>query len=170
MAVDYEALARRYGFSRGAVETLARALIQGRGKAAQFNHPELGGMGQWMPGMVMIGDAFNQTLKDKVARLCTELVGLVGDDIAAASAQERWWPAAWGQPSMSGQQNTMRYAYFEKLHRLAVMRHNTLHVYRTEGYRITGVAQAQMNSSALLVFQTDSGVVSERDLEEVDNP
>ena len=45
-----EKLAEKYGFSVAAVQTLATALQRGHGKQAQFNHPELGGMGQWMPG------------------------------------------------------------------------------------------------------------------------
>jgi hypothetical protein len=41
---------------------------------AQFNHHELGGAGQWMPGgMTMVGDMFNHGLKVKVDGLCSEL-------------------------------------------------------------------------------------------------
>jgi hypothetical protein len=41
---------------------------------AQFDHRELGGAGQWMPGgMTMVGDMFNHGLKAKVDGLCSEL-------------------------------------------------------------------------------------------------
>ena len=40
----------------------------------QFDHRELGGAGQWMPGgMTMVGDMFNHGLKAKVDGLCSEL-------------------------------------------------------------------------------------------------
>ena len=35
--------------------------------------PELGGYGQWMPGMTQIGDMFSYELRDRVERLCQEL-------------------------------------------------------------------------------------------------
>lgn len=66
-------LAQKYGVSEEAVLVLWQALVRGRGTMAQFNHPELGGRGQWMPGMIMIGDMFNDALKAKVGALCGEL-------------------------------------------------------------------------------------------------
>jgi hypothetical protein len=54
------ALAQRYGVSTDAVLTLLQALVHGHGTMAQFDHPDLGGRGQWMPGgMVMVGDMFH---------------------------------------------------------------------------------------------------------------
>src|SRR5438093_12183582 len=71
-------LAQRYGVSTEAVVTLLYALMRGHGTMAQFDHPELGGRGQWMPGgMVMVGDMFNQTLKAMVDGLCVELAALL---------------------------------------------------------------------------------------------
>ena len=73
-----EEAAQRHGVSTDAVLTLLAALAAGRGTAAQFSHPELGGMGQWSQGgMLMIGDMFNNALKYKVDRLCNELAGVV---------------------------------------------------------------------------------------------
>jgi Short C-terminal domain len=72
------ALAQRYGVSTEAVVTLLQALVHGHGTMAQFDHPELGGRGQWMPGgMVMVGDMFNQALKAMVDGLCVELAALL---------------------------------------------------------------------------------------------
>jgi hypothetical protein len=62
-------LAERYRVSEEAVRVLER----GGGRLAQFSHPELGGYGQWMPGMTQIGDMFNYELRDRVERLCQEL-------------------------------------------------------------------------------------------------
>ena len=55
------------------------ALSAGGGTQAQFNHYELGGMGQWSRGgMIMIGDMFNNGLKAKVDMLCNDLSDLLG--------------------------------------------------------------------------------------------
>ena len=67
-------LAQHYGMSADAVMTLLQALLNSRGTMAQFDHRELGGAGQWMPGgMTMVGDMFNHGLKAKVDGLCSEL-------------------------------------------------------------------------------------------------
>jgi Short C-terminal domain len=67
-------LAQRYGVSVDAVMTLLQALLNSNGTMAQFDHRELGGAGQWMPGgMTMVGDMFNHGLKAKVDGLCSEL-------------------------------------------------------------------------------------------------
>ena len=67
-------LAQRYGVSTDAVMTLLQALLNSQGSMAQFDHRELGGAGQWMPGgMTMVGDMFNHGLKAKVDGLCSEL-------------------------------------------------------------------------------------------------
>ena len=60
-------LAQRYGVSVDAVMKLLQALVISNGTMAQFDHPELGGAGQWMPGgMTIVGDMFNHGLKTKV--------------------------------------------------------------------------------------------------------
>ena len=71
-------LAHRYGVSTDAVMTLLAALMAGQGTMAQFNHPDLGGSGQWMQGgMTMVGDMFNHALKAKVDGICAELSQLL---------------------------------------------------------------------------------------------
>jgi hypothetical protein len=73
-----EEIARRYAVSADAVLTLLQAVSAGNGTMAQFSHPELGGMGQWCQGgMIMVGDMFNNALKAKVDGLCTELSELL---------------------------------------------------------------------------------------------
>jgi len=58
--------------------TLLQALLNSNGTMAQFDHRELGGAGQWMPGgMTMVGDMFNHGLKAKVDGLCSELSQLL---------------------------------------------------------------------------------------------
>ena len=168
MALDYDEIARKHGFSPAAVEEITRALIQGNNTQAQFNHPELGGMGQWQPGMIMIGDMFNNSLKARVEALCVELAGLVkNDESLKIPSIQQWWPEKFGQPTMLGEQNQIRYAYFQNLHRLLIMRHNTLHVYDTGTLHIRGVSQQQSESISTLLFRTDSGTVTVQDLEEI---
>ena len=71
-------LAQRYAVGTDAVMTLLQALVNSNGTMAQFNHPELGGGGQWMlGGMTMVGDMFNYGLKAKVDGLCSELSQLL---------------------------------------------------------------------------------------------
>jgi hypothetical protein len=53
---------------------LLQALVNSNDTMAQFDHPELGGARQWMPGgMTMVGDMFNHGLKAKVDGLCSGL-------------------------------------------------------------------------------------------------
>lgn len=67
-------ISNRYGKSIDAVTTLLVAVNNGYGTQAQFNHYELGGMGQWSQGgMTMIGDMFNNGLKNTVSNMAGEL-------------------------------------------------------------------------------------------------
>ena len=69
-----ESAASRHGVSTDAVYGLLMALVAGGGRQAQFSHPDLGGMGQWSQGgMIMVGDMFNNGLKYRVDALCNEL-------------------------------------------------------------------------------------------------
>ena len=71
-------LAQRYSVSVDAVRTLLFAVSAGGGTLAQFDHPELGGSGQWMSGgMTMVGDMFNYGLKAKVSGLCADIASLL---------------------------------------------------------------------------------------------
>src|ERR1700735_1149423 len=73
-----EDVARRHGVSLEAAAALLGALAQGNGSQAQFNHPDLGGMGQWSQGgMIMVGDMFNHGLKYHVDALCNEVAGIL---------------------------------------------------------------------------------------------
>ncbi len=68
------ALARRHGFSPSAVWALLDAVRAGRGRAAQWSHPELGGLGQWLAGgMVQIGAMDDHALKARVAAVLADL-------------------------------------------------------------------------------------------------
>ncbi len=71
-------IAQRYNFSVDAVLSMLQSVINGNASMAQFNHPEFGGSGQWMQGgMIMLGDMFNNGLKNTVGGLCQELANLI---------------------------------------------------------------------------------------------
>ncbi|MGZ4991738.1 MAG: SHOCT domain-containing protein [Methylobacter sp.] len=73
-------IAQRYHFSPDAVFSMLQSVINGNGSMAQFNHPEFGGSGQWMKGgMIMLGDMFNNGLKNSVSGLCQELSNLIAN-------------------------------------------------------------------------------------------
>ncbi|MDP3839721.1 MAG: SHOCT domain-containing protein [Methylococcales bacterium] len=73
-------IAQRYHFSPDAVFSMLLSVINGNGSMAQFNHPEFGGSGQWMRGgMIMLGDMFNNGLKNSVGNLCQELANLIAN-------------------------------------------------------------------------------------------
>ena len=164
-------LSERYQIGAEAVEALAQAMQHSGGRLAQFNHPDLGGYGQWMPGMTQIGDMFNETLKAKVRAALADLsAGLVrdGDVLPGPAAAPRpaapWWPADLGMPAAAGGQNGMDYACFPDRHRLALRRNGGAAVlYDTGGKRLTGVAQAQGGVQSLTLTGPD-GPVDLRDL------
>ncbi len=151
-------LAKQHQVSVGAVEAIVSALRATGGKSAQFNHPELGGMGQWMPGMLMLGDMFNNSLKAKVEKLIGDVLIAMPDLPLVAAGKAGlpdmfgaglWWPKSLGTPTASGTQNAMRYAYFADANRLAVKIGETVFIYDTGDYRITGVSQQQASSSGV---------------------
>jgi hypothetical protein len=169
-----EELAARYGFSDKAVLNLLEALVAGRGAMAQFQHAELGGMGQWTRGgMVMIGDMFNTALQTKVKDLCDDLAAIVDESIQptiAFQAQRQdgaetdgagsgaWWDAELGAPSSTGSQGNIRYAYFPATRRLAVSTGDRITLYDTHGHEITSFSQ-QHDSGATLTFASQHGPV-----------
>jgi hypothetical protein len=186
-----ESIAQRHGVSTDAAMTVLRALAAGDGAMAQFDHPELGGMGQWSQGgMTMVGDMFNHGLRARVDALCTELANLLraqpglmaatparsqtqiqsGSDAGvslfvsgAGSTPGAWWPAELGQPASAGAQNDLRYAVFPATRRLAVEHGGRTTLYDTGDHVITGVSQQQGGSRAL-TFTSQHGPVRLSDL------
>jgi hypothetical protein len=168
-------IAARHGFGPEAAEALLRALVSGCGTQAQFSHADLGGMGQWSQGgMLMIGDMFNDALKARVAALCGDLAPLAaggglfeaeckGGDASRPAGGSDWWPADLGRPSTSGGQNDVSYAYFPQARRLAVRRGGRVTVYDAGDHAITGVSQ-QQGGTLTLRFSSTSGVIDLDDL------
>jgi hypothetical protein len=178
-------VAQRHGVSVDAATHLLLAVSAGHGTQAQFNHPELGGMGQWTQGgMTMVGDMFNNSLKAQVDSLCTDLSDIVRNHslLSAPSSsqsqsqgaglgvsgvslfvEEADWPAELGQPASVGSQNDVRYAYFPDKRRLAIRVGGRTKVYDTGEHRIGGFGQAQAGGQSLS-FTSQHGLVRIADL------
>jgi hypothetical protein len=95
-------VAQRYSMSPDAVRVLLESLVASGGGMAQFNHPELGGMGQWSRGgMIMIGDMFNNGLKSRIGSVCDALSDIVGrSDVVAVRPQSSQWQSQGGSGPM----------------------------------------------------------------------
>ncbi|MCO4784371.1 SHOCT domain-containing protein [Marinomonas atlantica] len=157
-------VSNRYGLSQDAVVHMLIAVNNGSGGMAQFNCPELGGSGQWMRGgMTMVGDMFNNGLKNTVDNLCNELANALTYTTvfpvipAGTPGSNQWWPANLGQPFSSGAQNNLRYAVFPN--RLAVEMNGAVTVYDTLNHNIGGVSQQQGGNQSL-TFSSQFGTVS----------
>lgn len=163
MSINYEEIAKKHQISVSAVQHLAQAIARGNGTQAQFNHPEIGGMGQWMPSMMMIGDAFNYTLKAKIDALCHDLAQAYHDgDIKSISSipsmqVKKWWSSEHHNPTFSGGQNNIRYAYFVSQHRLVIQQDSKELTYDTSPHILSGVSQQQTNTIKNLAFHTQGG-------------
>lgn len=170
-------IARRHDVSEDAAMAALKALARGNGVQAQFDHPELGGMGQWSGGgMVMVGDIFNHRLKARVDALCTDLAEQLraGRIILLNTPSDRRtssgpWPAELGEPASSGGQNDFRYAYFPSARRLAVERGGEVTFYDTSDHKITGVSQQQSHSGSVK-FTSQLGEIDLASLQVVTAP
>jgi hypothetical protein len=166
-----EQMAKRHSVSPGAVEVVLRALRSGGGRMAQFSHADFGGMSQWSPGMSMVGDMFNTTLKAKLDALCADIAThldtetaseppVAGGEVSYRSAvrSSDWWPTGLGSPGAVGAQNDLQYAIFPQSHRLVIDDGGTISIYDTGDHRIFGVAQAQ-SGDRTITFTSQDGLV-----------
>ena len=146
-------VANRYGISVNAVADLTQTLMRSNGTMAQFNIFELGGGGQWMQGgMTMVGDMFNNQLKNTVDGLCVELSNLIqqgGIQYKPLPKVENqngfsgdWWGDL-GFPNSTGSQNNTSYAIFSNIGRLAIQENGKVTIFNTLDHHIGGVGQQQ---------------------------
>lgn len=184
-------IAARYGVSLDAAQHLFLAVVAGYGSQAQFNHPELGGMGQWSQGgMIMIGDVFNNALKARVDGLCNELAAFggradifkpepvraqlqsqsqyqgSGTSLAVPSGFGTWWPDGLGHAASTGSQNNLRYAFFPESRRLAIDIGGKVKVFDTRDHSIGGFSQQQSGGQSLS-FTSQYGLIDLATLDEV---
>jgi hypothetical protein len=172
-------LSSRHSVSPDAIRTILQALRSSGGSMAQFSHSDFGGMSQWSPGMTMVGDMFNNSLRSKLDSICTELAAYVAQTQSGAFGRDRqtveasyravnrganWWPAHLGKPSSVGAQNNLRYAVFPR--RLVIDDGGHVEVYDSGNHRIFGVVQAQSGDQTL-TFTSQDGLVRVSDLPKV---
>lgn len=79
------------------------------------------------------------------------------------SGGEKWWPDDLGEPTSTGAQNSMRYAFFPKAHRLLIEQDGKLSTYDSGDHQVSGVQQ----SGDLPRFTSQKGVVRLDDLKKV---
>jgi hypothetical protein len=184
-------IAARHGASEDAAQHLLFAVVAGYGTQAQFNHPELGGMGQWSQGgMIMVGDMFNNALKARVDGLCNELAALArkadifkpepvrskpqsqvqyqgsGASLMVPGSFGNWWPEGLGHAASTGSQNNLRYAFFPGSRRLAIDVGGQVKVFDTRDHSIGGFSQQQSGGQSLS-FTSQHGLVDIASLDEV---
>jgi hypothetical protein len=70
---------------------------------------------------------------------------------------EQWWSEALGDPSASGGQDGMRYAFFPDKKLLLIERHGKLQRFGTGEHTISGVSQVSRGNS--LVFRSQRGPI-----------
>lgn len=75
----------------------------------------------------------------------------------------KWWPDDLGEPTSTGAQNSMRYAFFPQAHRLLIEQDGKLATYDTGDHQIGGVQQ----SGDLPSFTSQKGAVRLDDLKKV---
>lgn len=180
-------IAQRYNFSPDAVFSMLQSVMNGNGTMAQFNHPEFGGSGQWMQGgMIMLGDMFNNYLKNSVGGLCQELANLTanqpglmqqgsfqsqnqgnqsnnGNAVSlfvppAPGSSGNWWPEGLQFPNSTGAQNNVRYAYFASIRRLAIDVNGHVSLYDTLDHQIGGFSQ-QQSVGGSISFTSQYGLI-----------
>lgn len=82
------------------------------------------------------------------------------------SGAEAWWPAELGQPSSSGSQNAIRYAFFAEKRRLLIERDGNVTTYDSADHRISGISQQQSQGHSL-AFTSQSGLVNLDELKKI---
>ena len=85
-----------------------------------------------------------------------------------AAPDDSWWPDGLSNPSSTGGQNGVRYAFFPKQRRLVVEQNGKIKQYDTGSHRISGVSQQQQNAEGgAPTFASQDGPVSLASLKEV---
>ena len=78
--------------------------------------------------------------------------------MAPMQSGPKWWPDDLGEPSTSGGQNDVQYAFFADKRRLAIHKDGRVTVYDSGEHRISGVAQQQGGTTSL-AFTSQQGDV-----------
>ncbi len=88
------------------------------------------------------------------------LAGAMGESsLFVPDPADLWWPRDLGEPSATGSQNNVRYAYFAGARRLAVETGGQVWIYDTQDHQIGGFSQQQGTGGSIL-FTSQFGTVN----------
>ncbi len=142
-------IAQTHQLSEEVVTHLFNQLALGNGRQAQFNHPALGGMGQWQNGMLMISDFSNHALKAKLTGVFADLVQLYTREGGPSSLEAKPETDSLGKPSMVATQNYLTVNYYQDKSLLVITdnQRKTAITYSVAPHRLTGISQQNQNNS-----------------------
>ncbi len=167
------AIAIRHCVSEGAVRRLVQGLLLTDGAQVEFNEPELGGPGQWMPGLIKVRDASNSALKRRIDAICSEIAQQIQSGTLRPTNtpphQNRpitweenglvWWPGEMGSPTLTGALHGIRYAWFAHVRRLLIDEEGHVRVYDSGMHRISGILLKHAAGQRALVFTSQHGTL-----------
>lgn len=174
----YQQLSNTHHVSVEAIQVLVRALVEGGYRSANFNHPELGGVGKWNGGDVILGDMSQEALRLKIWRIVQGLLPTLQQTIPPEPIQEAdatfvmpWWnDVTLREPVLKGMFESTTFGYFLEGARVVVKQSEHITHYDASGHLVTDL---QMMSGArgqmVLVLQTLSGDIAVSDLPQLDH-
>ena len=106
---------------------------------------------------------FNNSLKDKVNRICQEIV----QHLQTIKVEKKENTEEQRNATTKGSQNEMSYAYYSNKHILEIVIDGQLKKYDTKDYEILGIQQSQNNFERNLSFSHSKGSIFLSDLKEL---
>lgn len=111
------------------------------------------------PGLLRSG-SFQSQSQSGCGQQSQATGGIMGESsLFVADPAAHWWPRDLGEPSATGSQNNVRYAYFATARRLAVETCGQVWVYDTGDHQIGGFSQQQGVGGSIL-FTSQYGSVN----------
>ena len=84
-----------------------------------------------------------------------------------SAADDSWYPQGLSNPSSSGGQNGLDYAFFPDQRRLAIRQGGAVTTYDTGDHQISGVSQQQSAHAGMPSFTSQNGTVDLASLQQV---
>jgi len=119
---------------------------------------DLSGLLENQPGLLRSG-SFQSQSQSGGGQQQQNAGGMMGESsLFVPDPTQHWWPRELGQPSATGSQNNVQYAYFAGARRLAVKTGGQVWVYDTLDHQIGGFSQ-QQGSGGSILFTSQYGTV-----------
>jgi hypothetical protein len=142
-------IGEQHGFSLDAMQALGAELLRGGLKRARFNHPELGGIGMWSHGEVVIGDMSDEETRVRIWQVVDALMPAlkqveVSEDVRRATQDQTlvmpWWgDIKLGSPAVQGVMESLTYGYFLESHRVIVRKDDKITHYDASGLAVMDI-------------------------------